>query len=261
MNMDSKSEFIKLETAYNCLQLLHSNDKVELRSHDNALQSVINLNQPHQLALKNLETMVAALLFVAAPTRILLLGTAAGSLIHFLSHHYAAEITAVDIDAELIEKMLVLKILPTATSQLNYVYDDAQHFIQHCSQKFDLILVDVFDGAQSPRWLLQHETLATLYRLLEPNAAIAFNLLINSDRDFTHFYRNLRQVCEQQTLCAPVDDFENTIAFGFRELSPPRDLQWYQQRSLELSEQHAIDYLKILSTICTTNPVGQGVIR
>jgi spermidine synthase len=46
---------------------------------------------------------MSALIFISAPERILVLGTAGGSLLHFLRHYYPqADITAVDIDNDLI---------------------------------------------------------------------------------------------------------------------------------------------------------------
>eukprot|EP00494_Astrolonche_serrata_P016707 UN16878 len=123
--MGRKSKNFNIETAYNQIEVRYCAGELEFRSHDNALQSVIDLKQPHRLALPNLEYLIAVLLFISTPKRILMLGTAAGSLLHFLQHHYPdSSITAVDIDAELIEKLLQMNILPEAGEKLTYVYDD-----------------------------------------------------------------------------------------------------------------------------------------
>ena len=254
--MDLDSDFCKIDTAHNSLELRRRNGFLELRSIDGAMQSLIDLNKPHRLGLKNLEFLVAVLLFITPPRRILLLGTAAGSLLHFLRHHYEVDLVAVDRDTELIETMLGLDILPAADDKLSYVHDDALHFIEHCQDRFDLVLIDIFDGAQSPRWLLENKALEQIARLVNPFGAMAFNLLIDSNHDFTQFYRNLRLVCQRQTLCTSVEGFENTIVFGFRDQLPQRELSWYLEHSLDLSREHAIDYMQILSAIYTTNPDG-----
>ena len=251
----------KIETTYNQISVKYCAGELEFRSPDNALQSVIDLKKPHRIALVNLEYLIAILLFIPAPERILMLGTAAGSLLHFLRHYYPkSNITAVDIDSELIENLLQMNLLPEAGPQLNYVYDDAAHYIEHCQQNFDLILVDVFNGAQSPRWLSEKNKLDALYRLLAEHGALAFNLLIDSDHEFTRFYSNLRLTCQKQTLCMPVEGFENTIAYGFREQLPQRELAWYMEHTLEMSHRHSIDYMAVLSAIYTTNPSGEAVI-
>ncbi len=259
--MDRILKNIKIETAYNKISIKQCAGKLEFRSPDDALQSVIDLETPHRIALVNLEYLIAILLFIPAPERILMLGTAAGSLLHFLRHHYPkSHITAVDIDSELIENLLQKKILPEAGPQLNYVYDDAAHYIQHSQQNFDLILVDIFNGAQSPRWLSEKNKIGALYHLLAEHGAMAFNLLIDSDHEFTRFYRNLRLTCHKQTLCMPVEGFENTIAYGFRDQLPQRELAWYMEHTLEMSHRHSIDYMAILSAIYTTNPSGEAGI-
>ena len=53
--MDDNYQNFKLETAYNSIQLVSHQGRLELRGRDKSLQSVINLEKPHQLELKNLE--------------------------------------------------------------------------------------------------------------------------------------------------------------------------------------------------------------
>ena len=251
----------KIETAYNHINLYQQGGRLELRSNDNALQSLIDLEKPHKLGLRNLEHLMSVLLFIPRPDRILMLGTAAGSLLHFLRHYYPqAEITAVDIDAELVEKMLQIEVLPPAGDGLTYVYDDAAHFISNSAESYDLVLVDVFSGAQSPAWLLEKSCINGLYQILGKHGALAYNLLIDSEHKFKLFYRDLRLVFQRQTLCLPVKGLENTIAFGIRHPLTAREMAWYMNHAMEISEQLEIDFLQILSVIYNTNPVGAGVL-
>lgn len=259
--MEHNYKNFKINTAYNNIDVCVARERLEFRSGDNALQSVLDLKNPHHLELKNLEYLMAVLLFIPAPERILMLGTAAGSLLHFLKHYYPeSSITAVDIDTELIEQLLQQGILPPAESRLSYVYDDAAHYIVNCEQTYDLILVDLFYGSQSPTWLLEKESINSLFRLLSRNAALAYNLLIDSDHDFKIFYRDLRLVFNQQTLCLPVKGFENTIAYGICSPESARDMMLNIKLAMELSARLEIDLKKVLSVIYNTNPVGHGVI-
>ncbi len=259
--MEDKIKNFKVETAHNRINVCSRQGRLEIRSGDNALQSVINLANPHHLELKNLEYLMAVLLFIPVPERILMLGTAAGSLLHFLKHHYPrSDITTVDIDVKLIEQLLKREVLPPAQIGLRYVYDDAAHFVAHCDQSYDLILVDIFNGSQSPAWLLEKESINNLYRLLTSRGALAYNLLINSEHDFKRFYRNLRLVFDKQTLCLPVKGFENTIAYGIRTPGPVRDMSMNISCATSLSEKLGIDLMHVLSVIYNTNPTGHGII-
>lgn len=259
--MEQEIKNFKIKTAYNRINLHQQGGRLELRSHDNALQSVIDLNCPQKLGLKNLEHLMSVLLFIPEPKSVLMLGTAAGSLLHFLPHYYPrTDITAVDIDVELVEKMLRMEVLPAAGDGLTYVYGDAARFILSCDQSYDLILADVFTGAQTLGWLLDKKYTDALYRRLGEHGALAYNLLIESEHDFKLFYRELRLVFNRQTLCMPVKDYENLIAFGIRHPLPARYMAWYMQHAMALSEQLEIDFLKILAVIYNTNPVGAGVL-
>ena len=259
--MENKRKNFKIETAYNCINACFLQQRLELRSGDDALQSVINLENPHHLELKNLEYLMAVLLFIPEPEHILMLGTAAGSLLHFLRHHYPeAEITTVDIDIEFIEQLLQMEILPPAQAGLDYVYDDAAHFIEHSDQNYDLILIDVFNGAQSPAWLLEKNAINNLFRLLTERGALAYNLLVDSEHDFKRFYRDLRLVFDEQTLYLPVPGLENTIAYGIRSPRPAGEITQNMQQALELSERFEIDLMRVLAVVYDTNPAGCGVI-
>lgn len=260
-NMEVKCKNFKIETAHNHINACYLEGRLELRSGDDALQSVIDLQTPHRLGLRNLEYLMAVLLFIPQPERILMLGTAAGSLLHFLQHHYPeTEITAVDIDIELIELLLDMEILPPAHAGLRYVYDDAAHFIRHHQQKYDLVLVDVFSGAQSPAWLLEKNTTNNLFLQLSESGALAYNLLIDSEHDFKRFYRDLRLVFAEQTLCLPVQGLENTIAYGIRCPRPAIEMTQNMQQAITLSERLEIDLMRVLAVIYNTNPVDRGVI-
>ncbi|MBT8436796.1 MAG: hypothetical protein KJP11_05450 [Gammaproteobacteria bacterium] len=259
--MEDKIKNFKIKTAHNRINVCKREGRLEFRSGDNALQSVINLTNPHHLELKNLEYLMAVLLFIPVPERILMLGTAAGSLLHFLKHHYpCSDITTVDIDAALIEQLLRKEILPPAQPGLRYVYDDAAHFISNSDQSYDLVLVDIFNASQSPAWLLEKKSINDLYRLLTRKGALAFNLLINSEHDFKRFYRNLRLVFDGQTLCLPVKGFENTIVYGIHTPGPPRDMSNNIKCATRLSEKLGIDLMRVLGVIYNTNPAGHGVI-
>ena len=255
------SKIFKATTKYASLSIVQNADCVELRSDTNALHSVIDLKNPERLALRNLEFLMGILLFIPAPQNILLLGTGGGSLIHFLRHHYPrSHLTSVDNDSELQDLIQQKMLLPKASENLVYLIDDASHYLQHCGQKFDLVLVDIFSGSQSPAWLLDSQAMRQLYKLLTDQGAVAYNLLVDSDHDFKLFLENLGQLFNQQILSLAVDGFENKLVYGFCNAPPRRQMSYYIERAIAMAELQDIDYLSVLSTIYTTNPIGSSVI-
>lgn len=260
-DMASTASIFKLRTAYNQIAIQQDGDLLNLYAGEGVRQSAINLKSPHKLELKNLSHLMGILLFLPEPRNILLLGTAGGSLIHFFrKHHPQCLITAVDIDAELLKVMHQKMALPETDARLSYVIDDALHYLEHCDQVFDLIISDVFIGNRSPLWLLEADTMKQFRDRLSERGGLAYNLLINSEHQFNQYYRDLQRIFNRQTLSLSVEGLDNTLTYALRNQPRQREMTWYMQRAVELSESHDIPYLEILSTIYTTNPGGQGIL-
>ena len=259
--MESESVIFKTKTRYASVSITRNANTLELRSGTEALQSLVDINQPQRLAMKNLAHLMGVLLFLPAPRNILLLGTGGGSLIHFLKFHYPeCQLTSVDLDAELQAIMHQQMLLPVADEHLHYVIDDAAHFLHHCDRQFDLILVDIFNGSQSPQWLQDSQNIQQMYALLSDQGAIAYNLLIDSEHAFNLFYRNLTRVFAEQTLSIPVEGYDNLLTYGFRYRPLQRDMSSYIQQAADMSDLHDINYHEVLAAIFTNNPIGSGVI-
>ena len=81
------------------------NSRIELifDSDPDAIQSALDIQTPHKLVMLNLQYLMAALLFIETPKKILLLGVGGGSIIHYLKYHLPdCDITAVDNNGELL---------------------------------------------------------------------------------------------------------------------------------------------------------------
>ena len=251
----------KLVTAHNTLYLVENRGRLELRGRDKSVQSVVDLAEPQRLELDNLRYLVSVLLFIPPPRRILMLGTGAGSLLHFLRHQYPeARLTALDIDRELIEEMLARQVLPAADDRLEYVFADAADYLDQPRQPFDLVAVDIFYGAQTPAWLLAKNRLLQLHGLLSNPGALAFNLLLDSDHELQRFQREMQRLFQQQTLSLPVPGLENRVVIGVQGDVGARDMASNLQRAAELSAQIDIDLMPMLSLMYNTNPAGDGLL-
>ncbi|MCP4490961.1 MAG: methyltransferase domain-containing protein [Gammaproteobacteria bacterium] len=253
--MTPDTEIFKAKTSHTAITIRQKANVLELYSGGDALQSAINLEEPHKLELKNLTYLMGILLFITDPKEILLLGTGGGSLIHFLRQHYPnCMITAVDIDAELLEIMHQHMLLPEPDDNLRYIVDDALNYLNHSTQHFDLILCDIFINNQPPPWLLKKDTMQALHNRIKHGGGLTSNLLINSDHEYRRYYHRLQSVFGQQTLCLPLDELDNTITFGVRSKIPLLDMSSFMQKAMQLEQQQGINYLEILSVIYASNP-------
>jgi spermidine synthase len=250
-------------TSKNDILIREQDDLLELvfKNSPDAVQSAILKSSPEQLVMQNLQYLMGILLFIDAPKKILLLGVGAGSLVHFLRFHFAdSHITGIDLDETLLQTAQRDMLLPVAGEKLTYVIDDARKYIENCSAQFDLIVVDIFDGSQTPAWVFSLDFTRKLQGCLSPRGALAYNLLINSERGFEQFYSQLRRVFRQQTLCLECEQYANILLYGLNFSTPPKSMGKLLQMAQRAEQKFDLPFHQILSVIFNINPQDSGII-
>lgn len=236
-------------------------DILQLRFDELAIQSEINSAQPYQLRMHNLRYLMGILLFTKPPEKILLLGVGGGSLIQFARHYLPhAHITGIEYDAELLQIAQSHLLLPQADSLLDYQISDARVYIDHCRDCFDLIIVDIFDAGLTPDWLLQSDYIKKMKGLLTARGAITYNLLINSEKEYNHFYQQLRNHFERRTLQMETEDYENIMLYAFKQKIKRKSMLDYLQLGMQMYQQYQLPFNEILGVIYNQNPTDSGVI-
>ncbi len=251
----------KIRTPYNRIDAVYDQGVLRLHDRNDSLHSVLDLASPHRLMMENLQMLTISLLFLPNPQRVLLLGVAAGSLIHFLRHYYpACHIDAVDIDGEMIDLLIQQAYLPEPDHCLTYHRIDAFDFLASDDQQYDLIFVDLFVDTFSPPALLEMKTQQRLRERLSQPGIVASNLLIENERDYQAFYNQLLDLFDEQLLQLRHDELENQVLLGFKgnfEKHSMSDLLLAAQR---LSDHHGFDHCATLAVLYTINPVGDGIL-
>ena len=110
---------------------------------------------------------------------ILILGVAGGSVIKTLVDeiNFKGQITGVDINKEIIEIANTYFQLNTI-SNLEIIIDDASKFVLKTNQKYDLILIDIFQDTKIPDFLFEFFFINRICYLLKPNGLILFNTML-----------------------------------------------------------------------------------
>jgi len=112
----------------------------------------------------------------------LILGFGAGSVASILCEEYqkAVHLTGVEKDPVVID--LAKKYFRMERyKDLVLHLEDAGDFVERCNQQFDLIVVDVFVGAEVPQQFKQEKFLSRLGRLLAPQGICFFNVAIHNE--------------------------------------------------------------------------------
>ncbi len=226
-----------------------------------AIQSLIDPQRPERLAMPNLQYLMSLLLFIPPPESILLLGIGGGALLHFLRHHYPrARITGVEIDAGLLQRAQQELGLPLPDERLHYHIADAASFIRSDSGHYDLIVTDIFDGPQSPEWVLQTGFLQAVRQRLSGHGGAGWNLLLGSQQRFTRFQRELGRVFHRQTLYLEEGGHENRLALALNFKPPLREMGERLQQAVELEQRLQLPLTEALAQIYRINPVGAGIL-
>jgi len=121
---------------------------------------------------------------IKAMNKILVLGVAGGSVIKTLVNEvsYKGVITGVEIDPEIIKvanSYFNLSQIPN----LSIVIADAFEFVLQANEKYDLIIVDIFQDTNMPGFLFENFFTEKLCSLLQKKGHILFNTMVLNKKD------------------------------------------------------------------------------
>jgi len=123
----------------------------------------------------------------------LILGLGGGVVANML-HEQSYNVTAIEFDDRIIDMSKRFFFL---NDSVKTVCADARYYINHCSEKFNLILFDVFKAEEQPSHVITKESLIKLKTLLDTNGIILIN---------THGYLTGKKGLGTQCMLATLKD-------------------------------------------------------
>lgn len=125
---------------------------------------------------------------------VLVLGVAGGSVIKTLVDEigFKGKITGIEIDAEIIKianDYFQLDQIPN----LEIIIDDAFEFVLKTKEKYDLVIIDIFQDTTMPNFLFEKFFINRIGFLLSDNGFLLFNTML---LDNAHEIRNAKYVSE-----------------------------------------------------------------
>lgn len=115
---------------------------------------------------------------------VLVLGVAGGSVIRTLVDEikYKGTITGVEIDEEII-KLAKDYFKLDKIKNLELVQDDAFEYVLKTKQKYDLIVIDIFQDTTMPNFLFEDFFINRIHFLLNLDGFILFNTMVLNEKD------------------------------------------------------------------------------
>lgn len=131
---------------------------------------------------------------IAAMEHILVLGVAGGSVIKTLVDEikFKGKITGVEIDPNII-KIANQYFNLDQVEQLEVVIDDAFEFVLKTKEKYDLIIIDVFQDTTMPNFLYETFFTDQICFLLRSKGVVLFNTMLLNEE---HNSRNSKYITE-----------------------------------------------------------------
>ena len=115
---------------------------------------------------------------------ILILGVAGGSVIKTLVDEikFKGKITGVELDAEII-KIANSFFKLNEIQNLEIVIDDAFEYVLKTKEKYDLIVIDIFQDTTMPNFLFEDFFINRINFLLNINGFILFNTMVINEKE------------------------------------------------------------------------------
>ncbi len=104
-------------------------------------------------------------------SKVLILGLGGGVLANVLQQK-GMLVDAVDLDNRL---PYVAHNFFNLSPKVNLITDDARHYLNACSEKYDVLIFDVFKGEETPNHVLTKESIEVAKKLLRENGNIIIN--------------------------------------------------------------------------------------
>jgi len=205
---------------------------------DDAVLSTLSLQDTAKLCLPCMQAMMVALLFVAAPKRVLQLGLGAGDTVRFLRAAYPdSHITAVEYDANMVQLAQRYFSLPPADAHFTLMIDDAAHALSLQNGTFDLILLDIVMDMQQPEAYQQAQLFHDCARHMQAHTVLAINFIVSDTEVLAEFVAMLKQVFHSTIFCLPVAGYHNVILFVLNSCSQDIQLQALHTQAEELAQR------------------------
>ena len=162
-----------------------------------AVETLIDLREPHRLQHPYARTMMAGLIYSPDASASLLVGLGGGALVRFLNHHYSQmSLDVVEIDPVVVsvsQEFFGIEAGP----RTRIFTEDGLLYLQRTRERYDLIFMNAHlhpgrgtDSAGMPLHLQEIEFLRSLHARLRPGGVVMFNMI--GSEDTAAYIRNIR---------------------------------------------------------------------
>ena len=188
------------------------------------VQGAMRIRQPDRLVLEYQQQMMAALLFLPQPQRILQLGLGAAALTKFCYRNLPqADIAVVEISDAVVAAARQYFRLPPDDERMTVLIEDARSAVAHPRRRHsvDWLQVDLYDRAARGPVCDDEDFYRACRRVLRAPGVAVFNLF---GRGLEASFTRIAAAFADRAVVLPEADAGNRIVLVF--VGPPLQLQW-----------------------------------
>lgn len=220
-------------------------------------QSAMDMNRPTHLVLTYTRAMASSLLLQPAPERALLIGLGGGSLAKFLLHHFPlCTIDAVEQREQIVKLAHGYFMLPE-DPRLRVHVGDGNAFAQANAKtdagRYDLILVDAYDGTGMAEDMGETPFLDACRTLLSPAGLLVMNLWGSDRSRYTQVRRRMRRCFEADPLLLPAEGTTNVAAMALRRSGGKKMFKLAEARARPLETRTGVEFLRLARALRRQN--------
>ena len=217
---------------------------------DKSVQALMMTNAVEQIALPNIQALLATLLFNPEPKRLLNLGLGGASLERFLNLNFPElELKSVESNKKIIELAKEYFYLP---EKIDVIHSAADEFVQEHKQRYDIILSDIFVADSQANCLYDESFYKNISDCIEETGILAINILPQSEEDVVNVLLPMKNYFGYLYLLE-FPDFSNAIIFASRQKIPDSDeLLKRAERLLDKTKLDLIDIPERLNVLLET---------
>jgi spermidine synthase len=218
------------------------------------IQSAMRMDDPHELVLSYTRSMLAFLLFVPEPRRIVNIGLGGGSLAKWIHRNLAgAQQVVLEINAGVIACARQHFRLPPDDRRLRVLQADGAAWVAQHPDCCDVVLVDGYDGRSLVAELSSREFYASAARCLAQTGVLVVNLW-GSDRRFDDNLQRIEAAFDGQVCCVPAAQRGNVAVLAFKR--KPVATRWDELRATAqaLQQRYAIEFPDLVGSLRKLNP-------
>jgi spermidine synthase len=217
------------------------------------VQSSMRLARPNDLELSYTRSMMAFLLFVPPPKKMLMIGLGGGSLAKFVYHRLPqTATTAVEVSTRVLAVARQYFNVPEDDARFQVIVADGAGYVERDDVCADVLVVDGYEADSHVESLATASFYAACNARLTPGGILVVNLW-GGDKAFHTLLKRIRSCFPGGTLCLPAERPGNVIVFGFKDAAEPFGWSALTRAAVELEAQYGLEFPKFVAALRKMN--------